>query len=521
MVRAGTLPVVLVAPHAGRRDPVRRPWGSGPLRMNDLHTASLGEELAAATGAALLTDPDVDRNDVDLNRLSAAHDRRPDFLEALARLVADAQARHGGCTVVTVHGWNVVQPAVDVGLGCTPGLDAFAVDASAAVSPAFAASAVRTLVDACGARGIAATVGARYPARAAENLIQLFAPRHRDDGRALVRRLAALGPRTNALQLELGVPLRWPGAWRARLTAALHEAMPALATPEPAPCEAAAPGRPARGSPAGVRPRSMPAGRRRVALETAGGTMAALAAIDPGGGRLLLFPPDGGLLLFTGEHAGGAPLGRVGGMSLTGRPADGLHLRFAGPVARFPDTTPFLDLEQGLARAHVLDEAHVAIDFHPDHAGGDGAGEFGRVRGEVRMGGRAWEVDAGAWASDAGLPGAGGPRLRAALRLAGGEAVSLVVALPHGEAGGFLCDGRSHVPVEAARVALGSAGAPLDAFALEIRLADGRDLRVRAAAVHRLPVVRGGSVPPVRLLYAACTADGTGAATGWCELVGA
>src|SRR5262249_57202430 len=101
-----------------------------------------------------------------------------------------------------------------------------------AVSPSFGALALPALVDACNRRGIVATLGARYPARGRENLIQLFTPRYRDDPRALVRRLAALGRHTNAMQLELGVPLRWRGAWRQRLIEACLAALPALLAPD-------------------------------------------------------------------------------------------------------------------------------------------------------------------------------------------------------------------------------------------------------------------------------------------------
>src|SRR5262249_57900355 len=87
------------------------------------------------------------------------------------------------------------------------------------------------LVDACTARGIAATVGARYPARNRENLLQLFTARHRNDPRDRVGRLAALGPRVDAVQLELGIALRWPGAWRRRLLDACAAALPALLQP--------------------------------------------------------------------------------------------------------------------------------------------------------------------------------------------------------------------------------------------------------------------------------------------------
>ena len=180
IVVAGSSPLVLVAPHGGQRDYDRRPWGSAPLKVNDLHTASLTEELAAVTQASAVINAGLDRNDVDLNRLGAAHDRAAVFLERLADVLSAAIARHGRATALTVHGWNVIQPAVDLGFGCAHGT---AVDRTAAVSPAFAASAVPALVRACAAHGIAATTGARYPARARENLVQLFTPRYRNDPR--------------------------------------------------------------------------------------------------------------------------------------------------------------------------------------------------------------------------------------------------------------------------------------------------------------------------------------------------
>src|SRR5437870_2054477 len=228
MTITGAAPLVLVAPHGGRRDAARRPWGSGPLKGNDLHTAALTAELAAATDASALINSAADRNDVDLNRVSAAHDRAPWFLERLADVLAATLARHGRATLLTVHGWNVGQPVVDLGLGCTPGPDPFAVGPEAAVSPAFAATAVRTLVNACASRGIGATVGARYPARARENLLQLFTRRYAGDARGLVAALASMAPAVDAVQLELGIPLRWPGPWRTRFVETCRQALPSL-----------------------------------------------------------------------------------------------------------------------------------------------------------------------------------------------------------------------------------------------------------------------------------------------------
>src|SRR5262249_11270361 len=173
LVVPGTLPLVLVAPHGGRRDPVRRPWSAGGVRVNDLHTASLTAALAAATGAAALINEAEDRNDVDLNRIGEAEARLRGSRERLTELIDAALARHGRATLLTIHGWNVIQPAVDLGIGCRTSPGSYALGPGAAISPAFAATALPALVDACGRRGIAATIGARYPARHPQNLPQL------------------------------------------------------------------------------------------------------------------------------------------------------------------------------------------------------------------------------------------------------------------------------------------------------------------------------------------------------------
>lgn len=500
-VIAGPRPLVLVAPHGGRRDPATRPWASARQRMNDLHTASLTAELAARLGAAALINTGHDRNEIDLNRVSDAHARAPGFLERLHELVAAAVARHGRVTLLTVHGWNVVEPAVDVGLGCTPGADPLAVGPGAAVSPAFAASTLRALLGALGARGIAATVGARYPARHRENLLQLFTTRYRDDGRAPVARLAALAPHVDALQLELGIVLRWPGAWRARLLAACAAALaeraaPALPPVEPAP---------------GMRPAHPPVARR---LEFTGPDLCGLVALDAGG-RLLLFPPDGGLVLFTGERTGGGP-DAVGSLAVQPR-ADGLGVRLDGPMLRFPDTTPFLDLETGLAAAHLV-EAAVEIDFVRAHGDAEAA-DFGTVAGRVTLDGRRLPVTGHAFAED-GPPRGPWPRLRAALRLDDRSAIAVTLGLGGDHAHGFLCRGGRHLPIVAGHATLGPAAAPLARFALEIELAGGERLRVAAQAVVSLPVIRARTPAPQRLEFAACRLEDGAPPAGWCEVAG-
>src|SRR2546428_11906927 len=110
--------------------------------MNALHTASFTAELAALFGAGALINEAHDRNEVDLNRVSEAHQRAPWFLERLADLLDTAVRRHGRATLLALHGWNAVQPVVDLGLGCTPCQNPFAAGRAPAVTPAFAASAL-------------------------------------------------------------------------------------------------------------------------------------------------------------------------------------------------------------------------------------------------------------------------------------------------------------------------------------------------------------------------------------------
>jgi len=506
-VISGAAALVLVAPHGGRRDPVLRPWRDGGLKVNDLHTAAVTAELAAATGASALVNAGLDRNDTDLNRIVEAAERAPRFLELLAEILEEKLAAHERVTLLTVHGWNVVQTAVDIGLGCKTEHDPLAVGRRAAVSPAFAATALVRLLAACDAHGIVATVGARYPARNAENLLQLFTARYRDDPRASVRALAAAAPRVDAMQLELGIPLRWPGAWRERLCASIVASLPELLAPRPDAARAAAP-RPAAAP-------SPPRAPFRVEFTSAG--MCGLAALDggAGGGRLLLFLPGDRLLLFTGERAGAAPGDGIRPLVLHTGPR-GASVRFRGPLLHFPDSTPFLDLETGLARGHLVD-ADVALDYTPHAAlGGDG---FGDVTGHVVLDGIAHDIT--------GLGSTGGsfaegpwPRVRVALRLSPDTALRATVAVRDGTATGVLLRGSERLDVVAGTAAMADPESPFTRTELRLDLANGEHLTLVARAVHRLPVVRINPSGSLRLEFAACHLEGEKSPAGWCEAAG-
>jgi hypothetical protein len=215
--RAGESPLIFVAPHGGRRSadaPIK-----DSIKVNDLHTAELTEELAARTHGYALINRALDRNELDLNRISQVRTRAPWFLEALVELAAFLVERHGEARVFFVHGWNVVQPVCDLGMGLKQrgrGVAPASKFAAPTLSPAFFATAVQPFRAAALALGIDVAIGRRYPAADKENVMQLFSARFAQDPAPLIQRLAALSTqeKVQALQLELGVGLRWPGAER-------------------------------------------------------------------------------------------------------------------------------------------------------------------------------------------------------------------------------------------------------------------------------------------------------------------
>ncbi|HJQ83739.1 MAG TPA: hypothetical protein VKA21_06680, partial [Candidatus Binatia bacterium] len=309
---------------------------------------------------------------------------------------------------------------------------------------------------------------------------------------------------------ELGIALRWPGRWRERLVDAIVAAVPALtaASPEPAPTAGCA------ASAGAIAP-----GR----LEFTSPLCCGLVGVDgQRGGRLLLFPPDGGLVLFTGERLGLEPAGVTSALRFTKTADGGRAVRYDGPLLRFPDTTPFLDLEAGLARAHVVDGA-VGLDFLPAHPA-CASGGFGTIHGRVAIDGVREDIVGSAFAEDGGGGTGPWPRLRTQLRLADDVRLVLTVGFDGAGATGFVCRGGRHVAIAAARATLAGPDGSLERVALEVRLSDGEELALTVRTTHRLPVIRARGAAPIRIEFAACRLDGDASGSsepvGWLEAGG-
>lgn len=388
LVRRGAGPLLLVAPHGGTRH-VARPAKS-PLKVNDLHTAVLGEELASALDASLVANPTLDRNELDLNRISQVARSAPWFPTLLETLLAEILDRHSRAEVVFLHGWNTLQPKVDIGVGhpLRHAADAARHASTLTASVAYVTSRLVALQAACAARGIATPFGERYPARHANNVLQLF---RRIGPAALAPRLrawAAVG-RVDAVQLELAAPLRWPGPLRQAFGAAMREAFAAPRRGREGPADAVPRTAAAAGSPTPPHSASPPAlalqaydPARRIGL---------LARVDPHGaagasGRLLLFLDDGRVALFTGEDPHAEDLARTGPRFATAA-GGGLRLAFTGWALCAPDGALYVDLEQALAASRLM-AVRTDLTFSP-HAGG-----HGRVHGTLAIDDSPFAVDA-------------------------------------------------------------------------------------------------------------------------------
>jgi hypothetical protein len=511
----GRGPALVIAPHGGlcARD-LLTPEPAASLRGNDLHSGELARLVAERLDAALLANVASDRNDLDLNRVDEVRARAPWFLDAIAEHLDRIVAQHGRALVLIVHGWQIVEPRCDVGIGArlADARDAESRAARLTVSPEFVTTTLEALRRYGAAHGVRTTYGARWPAQSPNNVMQLF--RRSPDGTrardpSVLATLAASG-RIEAVQLELGAPLRYPGAWRERFIDAAAHAFGAwlarCATPVAAP---ARPGAdlaatraariieratdrashaieratdPATHASERAIDRSPPRGAAlqafdRNAGEEGLGVVAGIGAMSPRelGARLLLLPGGQRMLLFTGhERIGAGPKDRVGGLEMRAR-AGGLDVRFRGPVLDVPDASRHFRAEAAQLDARVVD-LELELCF-----AAQGETGYGAVEGDVRLAGRTWRIGAHGFTDPVlARPIAPAGSLRLTASFGDGMAITAELARPpHGA--NLRCltrDGlREHVVADVAGPAAIVPGRLAGAF--ELRAHGGPALRCR------------------------------------------
>ncbi len=401
-VHRGTSAVLFVAPHGGRRPPVDADAPPPKLRVNDVYTPEVTRLAAGPLRAGWVINATHDRNALDLNRMSQVRQRAPWFLAHLTEEIAAILARHETAEIVFVHGWNVGQAKCDIGIGgVEAGGGVSPVNRTLTVSDDYLHRRVACLRAACAASNIAAPVGEHYPGSHRNNLLQLFGRDYEYTDCVDARRIQGWvrEGRVNALQLELGIPLRWPGPWRERFIEALISCFKDQIT--------------ARSGAS--------AGSLRIPHPTRSTPPAALqfydAAADVGmfaglgpmsahttGGRLLLFLGGQRVALFTGEDAGH---GRATVAPLdVARDADTTRLRFDGAMLLLGDAALYLDLEAALAASRVV-SAQVELTFRCMRRGELRAAEFGTVEGQACVDGRRIRIATAGFGNAGALRAAG------------------------------------------------------------------------------------------------------------------
>jgi hypothetical protein len=385
----GAAPILLIAPHGGRAGAASR--STLHPKVNDLETAAITRDLAQRIGAAALINAGMDRNEIDCNRLSQLADRAPWMLDLIAQRTSRIVADHGHATVLLIHGWNVIEPRIDFGLGLRDARGRLQPPAGAQVSASdeFINGPVSALSARLSADGIIPTFGLRYPGGALQNLLQAFTQRHAASEIQALRRLAELSARgaIDAIQLEMSVAVRMAGSIRVRGLNALTEIFlhtangngrSAHAGPHSATLtvQREAPSKVGRKPP--IAPASPPA-RIGVEFYDRIARIGGMASFDFGsaaaGARIMLMFDDCRAALFTGEGQtvrDGGNL-RLGPLELTLREDRGT-LRFSGPAVIVNDGAAYLSVENALAQCE-LDTA-MEVEGTLEFAAGVHGSEF-------------------------------------------------------------------------------------------------------------------------------------------------
>lgn len=415
-------PLLLIAPHGGRAEPRTRALLNP--KVNDLHTADITRTLANRLGASALINVGMDRNRLDCNRLSQIIEHAPWLLEMIAERLAGVVARHGRATVLLIHGWNIIEPRIDLGLGlrnvggelCPPG------SACVSASDDFINGPLTDLAGRLRQIGIKPSYGMRYPGGGIQNLLQAFSSRHRESPIAALRRISEISNSgvVDAAQLELSVALRMPGELRSRCEEVIAGAFSINQTPSPPPRTPIVVNRTPR--PRVIKPEigaaATVAAPGRVGIEffDPEARIGAMASFDIGGAgmgaRIMLLFDYCRAALFTAEGRPTRSESSVthGPLSLM-REDDSIVLTFHGPAVIVPDSTAYLSIERALASGRLDGAMEVQVRFQIESGGADAdfnfdriltstdasqvvssSAAFGRVTGSVCMDGTAHEV---------------------------------------------------------------------------------------------------------------------------------
>ncbi|HLX38868.1 MAG TPA: hypothetical protein VKR29_13750, partial [Candidatus Binataceae bacterium] len=416
----GDAPILLIAPHGGRAGHATRALLNP--KVNDLHTADITRELAATLDAPALVNAAMDRNHLDLNRLSQVSASAPWFLEMILARLAAIVERHSHATILVIHGWNVIQARVDLGVGLRRHGDQLRPPGAARVSAsdAFIHGRLGDLIRQLDAHGILASFGLRYPAGGAQNLLQAFTDRHLESPNPTLRELSAMAARhqIDAVQLELSVAVRMPGELRRRCIATMCEVIDHRARPSASGSDARLTVvRSQAPKPSAPAPRpATPAMPTRVGVELfdPDARIGAMASFDLGAGgvgaRIMMLLSGGRVALFTGEGKPKRDRNRLslGPLALESH-RGALLVNFDGHAVIVPDATHYLSIERALASGWLDESMRVAIRLEPSagnsafdleqlfeaHDGADRDGQaasFGTLSGSVRIDGVATEI---------------------------------------------------------------------------------------------------------------------------------
>jgi hypothetical protein len=426
----GDAPLLLIAPHGGRAGAAAR--ATLHPKVNDLETAAITREIAQRLGAPALINSAMDRNELDCNRLAQLAARAPWLIDLIAQQVAGIAQRHGHATALLIHGWNVIEPRVDFGLGLREAGGRLRPPSGAHISASdgFINGPVAALAARLDCAGIIPTFGLRYPGGASQNLLQAFTERHRASELSALRQLAELAARgaIDALQLEMSVALRMPGALRAHSLDAITAvfATAARSGAEVAPGNGARivvrnpsprPPRPAQA--VGAAP-AVPPLRVGVEFYDPAARVGGMASFDFGtgaaGARIMVMFDGCRAALFTGEGKtaiAGAQV-RLGPLRMTLAGGHGA-LSFRGPAVIVNDGAAYLSVERALANgkldaameldatielkdcvANTLDASSTNGTTHGDLAASAArdSAHFGRLRGSFIVDGVQREIDA-------------------------------------------------------------------------------------------------------------------------------